>query len=143
MNLYIKIENNAPVGHPLLQSNMFHNFGRFGPDNIPDGYMRFYRVDRPAPTSVYEFVSQNPNYVIRDGAVYDEWEVRDMTAAEKTEKQNDVKAQWASLTNAPASWTFNETTCEYEPPVAYPDDFWESGTAYRWNEETQTWDNEV
>jgi len=33
------------------------------------------------------------------------------------------------------SWTLNETTCQWEPPVAYP----ESGS-YSWNEETQAWD---
>jgi len=33
------------------------------------------------------------------------------------------------------SWTLNETTCQWEPPVACP----KSGF-YNWNEETQTWD---
>jgi hypothetical protein len=33
------------------------------------------------------------------------------------------------------SWTLNETTCQWEPPMARP----ESGF-YNWNEETQTWD---
>ena len=34
------------------------------------------------------------------------------------------------------SWTLNEDTCLWEAPVAYPDD----GKAYRWNEETTSWD---
>ena len=34
------------------------------------------------------------------------------------------------------SWTLNETTCLWEPPVAYPTDDKE----YFWNEENQTWD---
>ena len=34
-----------------------------------------------------------------------------------------------------SSWTLNETTCQWEPPVAYP----ESGS-YSWNEETRAWD---
>ena len=34
------------------------------------------------------------------------------------------------------SWTLNETTCQWEAPVAYPDD----GEKYVWNEETQSWD---
>ena len=34
------------------------------------------------------------------------------------------------------SWTLNEDTCQWEAPVAYPDD----GKAYRWNEETTSWD---
>lgn len=35
-----------------------------------------------------------------------------------------------------ASWTLNETTCLWEPPVAMPDD----GQAYNWNEATTSWD---
>jgi len=34
------------------------------------------------------------------------------------------------------SWTLNETTCLWEPPVAYPTD----GQVYNWNETNQTWD---
>ena len=34
-----------------------------------------------------------------------------------------------------ASWTLNEDTCDWEPPVANPGDRY-----YSWNEETQSWD---
>lgn len=34
-----------------------------------------------------------------------------------------------------ASWTLNEDSCLWEPPVAYPDD----GNMYRWDEETTSW----
>jgi hypothetical protein len=34
------------------------------------------------------------------------------------------------------SWILNETTCQWEAPVAYPDD----GEEYNWNETTTTWD---
>ena len=34
------------------------------------------------------------------------------------------------------SWTLNEDTCIWDPPVAYPDD----GKKYVWNEDTQAWD---
>jgi len=34
------------------------------------------------------------------------------------------------------SWTLNEDTCQWEAPVAYPDD----GQIYNWNEETKQWD---
>jgi len=34
------------------------------------------------------------------------------------------------------SWTLNETTCRWDPPVAYPTD----GQPYEWNEENQQWD---
>ena len=35
-----------------------------------------------------------------------------------------------------ASWTLNESTCQYDSPVTYPDD----GKLYDWNEENQEWD---
>ena len=35
-----------------------------------------------------------------------------------------------------ASWTLNETTCRWDPPVVKPDD----GQNYEWNETNQTWD---
>ena len=35
------------------------------------------------------------------------------------------------------SWTLNEDTCQWEAPVAYPED----GERYIWNEENQTWDS--
>lgn len=34
-----------------------------------------------------------------------------------------------------ASWTLNETTCQWEPPVAYPTD----GKRYGWFEPNQQW----
>lgn len=34
-----------------------------------------------------------------------------------------------------ASWVLNDTTCKWEPPVAYPDD----GKYYGWDEDTLAW----
>ena len=34
------------------------------------------------------------------------------------------------------SWTLNDTTCQWEPPTAYPAD----GKKYVWNEGTKSWD---
>lgn len=34
------------------------------------------------------------------------------------------------------SWVLNEETCNWDAPVAYPED----GKMYQWDEETQTWD---
>jgi hypothetical protein len=33
------------------------------------------------------------------------------------------------------SWILNEETCQWEPPVAYPED----GNDYEWNEDTVSW----
>ena len=38
------------------------------------------------------------------------------------------------------SWTLNETTCQWEPPVDYPDTAEDDGKMYIWNETNQTWD---
>ena len=35
-----------------------------------------------------------------------------------------------------ASWTLNETTCYWEPPVAHPSD----NQVYEWNEVARSWD---
>jgi hypothetical protein len=37
--------------------------------------------------------------------------------------------------NSYQSWSLNEDTCLWEPPVPYPTD----GKRYTWNEETQSW----
>ena len=37
------------------------------------------------------------------------------------------------------SWTLNEDSCQWEAPVAYPDD----DKLYEWNEETTSWDEKV
>ena len=34
------------------------------------------------------------------------------------------------------SWVFNETTCNFDPPIPKPSD----GNEYIWNEENQSWD---
>ena len=40
-----------------------------------------------------------------------------------------------------ASWTLNEETCQWKPPVARPSDYGETPLkVYKWNEETQSWD---
>ena len=35
------------------------------------------------------------------------------------------------------SWTLDEDSCTWQPPVACPDD----GNMYTWNEDSQTWDS--
>ena len=39
------------------------------------------------------------------------------------------------------SWILNESTCQWEAPIAKPDS--ESGEMYQWNEETKSWDEIV
>ena len=37
------------------------------------------------------------------------------------------------------SWTLNDSTCKWDPPVAFPDD----GKNYEWNESTKAWEEVV
>ena len=37
------------------------------------------------------------------------------------------------------SWTLNEETCYWEPPVAYPTSAPDDGKYYNWDEDTTTW----
>jgi hypothetical protein len=34
------------------------------------------------------------------------------------------------------SWILNESTCQWQPPITYPQD----NNRYRWNEQNQSWD---
>ena len=41
------------------------------------------------------------------------------------------------------SWTLNEDTCLYDPPIAKPEltqEELDNGNRYEWNEDNQTWD---
>ena len=39
------------------------------------------------------------------------------------------------------SWTLNEDTCLWDPPVSYPDDI--DKLSYSWNEEKQIWERSL
>ena len=43
------------------------------------------------------------------------------------------------------SWTLNEDTCLYDPPIVKPEltqEEYDNGNRYMWNEDNQTWDLE-
>jgi hypothetical protein len=65
--------------------------------------------------------------------VKDVHQVRDMSEQEILNLQNQVKSGWEA--NGFASWTFNEATCTFEPPIAYPSD----ENSYVWNEDSLQW----
>ena len=132
MNLYIRLKNGQPFEHPMFEDNVIQAFPSVDLNNLPDWMAKFIRVEQPqtAPYEVYEGVT----YQLIDGVVTDVHAVRAMTEAEKTAKQDAVKAQWAVSPNW-ASWTFNEDTCQYDPPTPRPTD----GKRYRWDEATTTW----
>jgi hypothetical protein len=126
MNLYIETENNQPKNHPAIEDNLIQAFGE-----IPNHWVLFTRVEQPT-INIYE-VYEGLTYELVDGSYTDVHHIRDMTAEEKLEKQTTVKEAW---NNYHPSWTFNEATCTFQPPVEYPQD----SNRYVWNEELLGWD---
>ena len=157
MTYYIKVdENNSPVGHPSLEENLKQAFPDHDWSSGPKtGYLEF--IHHPPNKGVYQkfdetvgvdiSLAYNHNgleYKLIDGKIQSYWHYIDMTDDEKKELQNSIKSNWAALDPAgPASWTFNETTCKYEAPVAVPSDAWSlentDGKFYQWDESTTTW----
>ena len=136
MHLYIKVEDGNTVGNPVLRDNLMAAFKK-----IPENYQPFVRIEKPLPRSldVYEtLVSDDPTYEYDAElqAYKDVWATRDMTDAEKIEKQNRVKELWNLRPNREnfSSWTFDTDLCEYVPPVPKPTDgiyFWD-GSSNSW-----------
>ena len=131
MNLYIETENGQTKNHPAFEDNLLQAFGA-----VPTQWEPFTRVERPVPGVYQTMDSQEPVYAKVDGVWTDVWTVRDMTAEEKTAKQQAVKDNWSALPNRDnfTAWTFDESTCRYVPPTPRPTDgnyFWQ-GTTNSW-----------
>lgn len=131
MRLFIRIKNGRAFQHPIFEDNFKEAFPSIDVDNLPDGYAEFIRVAPPTvgPYEIYEGVT----YEWDMDKMKDVHRVRQMTAEEKTQKQNQVKESWAQ-TGFP-SWVFDETTCAFIAPVSYPED----GKMYKWDEATTSW----
>lgn len=118
MNLYIETENGATKNHPALESNLIQAFGL-----IPAHWEPFTRVERPT-LGVYQLMqSQEPTYAKVDGVWVDVWLVREMTAEEKTAKQQAVITMANSHEYASnwSAWTLDEATCMMVPPIPRPE----------------------
>lgn len=131
MELFIRLKNGQPVEHPIFGDNFRQAFPDVDTNNLPEWVARFERIPQPA-LGVYE-VYEGVTYQWDAGVVKDVHQVRPMTVAEKTAKQDAVKAVWAQ--NGFASWAFDEDTCSFKPPVHMPTD----GKLYRWDEPTVSW----
>ena len=157
MDLLIQIdEDGLPINHPCLRENlqMVYPKGGFEGSNIPSGWLAFERVPEPELGPYQKFddskgaencdawAHNGLEYKVVDGKVKDVWTILDLTDEEKKAKQDRVKTAWneaLAAGQAPASWSFDETKCEYVAPVSAPDD----GKIYVWNEEKLSWDEFV
>jgi hypothetical protein len=133
MNLYIRVENGMPINHPATEQNLINAFGA-----VPSEWEPFVRVEQPIALIYQVFDQETPTYEKVGNTWTDVWHLRDMTAEEKLAKQQVVKDKWAARPNLLnwSAWTFNEDTCEYEPPIPRPADgfyFW-SGSTNNWRE---------
>jgi hypothetical protein len=118
MNLYIETENGAIKNHPAFEDNLLQAFG-----SIPTHWEPFVRVERPL-LGIYEVMqSDEPTYEKVNGVWTDVWHKRDMTAEEKTARQQNVITAFNSREQAEnwSAWTFDEATCTMVPPIPRPD----------------------
>jgi hypothetical protein len=134
MELFIQVdENGNVVNHPIMGSNFREAFPHIDTNNLPSNFARFERVPPPVP-SPYE-KNHRVNYQKRPDGVWTDVHTCDlMTREEITALQDQVKANFAAIVGF-SSWTFNEFTCRFDPPVPYPND----GKKYRWDEPTTNW----
>ena len=131
MNLYIETENGATKNHPAFEDNLIQAFG-----SVPEHWEAFTRVERPLVTMYQTMDSPEPVYSKIDGVWTDVWALRNMTADEVAAKQQAAKDAWAALPNRDnfTAWTFNEATCQYEPPTPRPED-----GLHKWDGATNSW----
>ena len=139
------------LGHPNPTDNLKQCFPKHdfnsGP---PDGFVPFIWVDPPT-LGPYEKWDDAHNgeqnlayghnglaYELIDGVGKHVWHTVPMTLGEKDMKINAVKTYWHS-DDGPKfdSWTFNETTCEWDPPTPRPECtekiYWD------WDESSKSW----
>jgi hypothetical protein len=118
MNLYIEIENGVTKNHPAFMDNLIQAFGF-----IPAHWEQFIRIERPV-LGVYELmIATEPTYEKVNGVWVDVWHKREMTAEEKTAKQQAVITEFNNREYASnwSTWTFDEITCTMIPPIPRPE----------------------
>jgi hypothetical protein len=119
MNLYIETENGTFKNHPAFEDNLIQAFG-----SVPSYWEAFTRVERPT-LGVYELMTaEEPTYEKVNGVWTDVWHKRDMTAEERTAKQQATVTAFNNREQASnwSTWTLDETTCTMVPPIARPED---------------------
>lgn len=116
-NLYIQIESGQTVNHPAFEENLLQAFGA-----IPENWEPFIRVERPIP-SLYQVSDEQSTYQKINDVWTDVWNLRDMTAEEKSAKQQAVRDAFNTREQASnwSAWTLDEATCTMQPPIPRPD----------------------
>ena len=117
MNLYIETEIGIAKNHPALEGNLIEAFGI-----IPANWEPFIRVEKPLPALYQTFDSPESVYAKVDGVWTDVWTLRDMTAEERTVKQQAVITAFIERDQASnwSTWILDEVICEMVPPIPRP-----------------------
>lgn len=131
-DLYIRLENGAPIDHPILGVNLKEAF-QIDLDNLPENFAKFERVSFVQAKPGIYFVHLNSTYGWDGNVVKDIHTFRPMSEEEKTQLQNAIKQEW-QITNGYPSWVFDEDLCVMKPPIPMP----ENGE-YVWDESTVSW----
>lgn len=90
MTTFIKIENDMPVGYPIVHDNMKYLFPNFNFDRIitPDmvkelGFGIFEFTQRPEIVERYKTHQEGTPFLGSNGIYYQTWEIVDLTDQEK------------------------------------------------------------
>ena len=141
MELFIRIKDGQPFEHPIFGDNFREVFPDVDVNNLPPEFARFERIECPL-LGVYEVMdSEEPTYELIDGVYKDVWHIRNMTAEEKTAKQQAVITNFNNREQAEnwAAWAFDEVTCSMQPPIPRPEliegvRVWWCGADTNWKE---------
>lgn len=128
-NLFIQIRNGGPFEHPITEWNLRQFYPDLDVNKPPEGFERFVR--NPLPEIGAFQTLMGTYYEKVDGVWQDVYHIRDLTAVEKAEKISLYKQDFPFSD----TWTFDETTLKWLPPVKYPDD----GKKYYWVNEKKNW----
>ena len=90
MEMFIKLENGEPVGHPIMGDNFRRVFPQIDPNNPGPEFAKFVRVDRK-DVGQYKVVISGPTYAWVGNTVQDIWETRDMTAEERADYDQSME----------------------------------------------------
>jgi hypothetical protein len=116
MKLYIETENGWVKNHPAFEDNLLEAFG-----SIPEHWEPFVRM--PPELGTYQKLAYpDPTYLKINGVWTDVWSIRDMTAEEKTTKQQFTRIEFNFREQSEnwSAWTLDEETCQMVPPIPCP-----------------------
>jgi len=127
MSHYAKVENGIVTKRIVAEPEYFDNF-------VDDSPGKWIKTSYNMHGGVY--YNPETNKPAEDQSVIDGDEARQRKNYAGKGYTYD-KTRDAFIPPKPfPSWTLNETTCLWDAPIAMPDD----DKKYKWNEETQSWD---